>query len=185
MSSIRIARRVSRFAPMPKSLEDDLSKLQEDSKPNAVYVLDRVNPTTNLRTTLEKIIKRAEVKQWPKLWQNLRASASTDFARALPGHVAAAICGHTKQIAQEHYWTVTDSDLAAASSLFNEIKAQAAVEAVQEPEVKPEAVSVGNGSQGVASDDPKMHKSQGKRDFSWDSMKDQWAKRDQQKFNFC
>jgi hypothetical protein len=73
---------------------------------------------------------------------------------------------------------VTDSDLAAASSLFDEIKAQAAVEAVQEPEVKPEAVSVGNGSQGVASDDPKMHKSQGKRDFPRDSMKDQWAKRD-------
>ncbi len=27
---------------------------------------------TNLRSTLEKIIKRAGVQQWPKLWQNLR-----------------------------------------------------------------------------------------------------------------
>ena len=26
-------------------------------------------------------------------------------------HVAAEICGHTEQIAQEHYWTVSDSDL--------------------------------------------------------------------------
>jgi len=28
--------------------------------------------------------------------------------------VAATICGHTEQIAQEHYWTVTDNDLDTA-----------------------------------------------------------------------
>lgn len=71
----------------------------------------RLKGTTNLRTTLEKIIARAGVKQWPKLWQNLRASGTTDFARTLPSHVAAEICGHTERVAQEHYWTVLDSDL--------------------------------------------------------------------------
>ena len=29
----------------------------------------------------------------------------------VPSHVAAAICGHTEQIAKEHYWTVSVGDL--------------------------------------------------------------------------
>ena len=57
------------------------------------------------------MIRRAGVMQWPKLWQNLRASGATDFAKNLPSHVAAAICGHTEQIAKEHYWTVSVGDL--------------------------------------------------------------------------
>ncbi|MFN7293095.1 MAG: hypothetical protein ACK5YR_15690 [Pirellula sp.] len=51
------------------------------------------------------------MKQWPKLWHNLRASGATDFARPLPSHVAAEICGHTEEIAKEHYWQVGESDL--------------------------------------------------------------------------
>ena len=51
------------------------------------------------------------MKSWPKLWQNLRSSAATDFARSVPSHIAAAICGYTEEIAQEHYWTVEDNDL--------------------------------------------------------------------------
>ncbi len=74
-------------------------------------VFPELRADSNLRTTLEKFIKRAGLKQWPKLWQNLRASAATDLARCLPGHVAAAICGHTEQIAQEHYRTVSNFDL--------------------------------------------------------------------------
>ena len=73
-----------------------------------------IDGDTNLRTQLEKILKRAEVTKWPKLWQNLRASGSTDFARTLPSHAAAAICGHTEQVAKEHYWQVTDSDMTDA-----------------------------------------------------------------------
>jgi hypothetical protein len=60
---------------------------------------------------LKKLIVRAGVKPLLKLWQDLRASGATHFARSLPSHVAAEICGHTEQIAKEHYWTVSDSDL--------------------------------------------------------------------------
>ncbi len=82
-----------------------------EAEDGAEFVFPDIQADTNLRTTLEKVIRRAGVKQWPKLWQNLRASGSTDFARSLPSHVAAAICGHTEQIAQEHYWTVGEDDL--------------------------------------------------------------------------
>ena len=36
------------------------------------------------------------------------------MARTLPRHVAAAICGHSEEIAREFYWTISDDDLDAA-----------------------------------------------------------------------
>lgn len=75
------------------------------------YVFPGVAADSNLRTTLLRIISRAGIEPWPKLFQNLRASGATDFARAMPSHVAAAICGHTEQIAMEHYRMATDYDM--------------------------------------------------------------------------
>ena len=105
------AKRAIRILPLLPAIEKELLALHLEAEEGAELVFPDVKATTNLRTTLEKIIARAGVKQWPKLWQNLQASGATDFARSLPSHVAAEICGHTEQIAQQHYWTVTDSDL--------------------------------------------------------------------------
>ncbi len=105
------AKRAVRTLPLLPQIEKELLSLLLEAEDGAELVFPDVRADTNLRTTLEKIIARAGVKQWPKLWQNLRASGATDFARSLPSHVAAEICGHTEQIAQEHDWTVTDSDL--------------------------------------------------------------------------
>jgi integrase len=105
------AQRGVRIIPLLPAIEKELLSLLLEAEDGAERVFPDVNGSTNLRTTLDKNIARAGVKQWPKLWQNLRASGATDFARSLPSHVAAEICGHTEQIAQEHYWTVSDSDL--------------------------------------------------------------------------
>lgn len=79
-------------------------------------VFPDVHADTNLRTHFESIIRRAQHQQWPKLWQNLRASAATDMAKKFPAHVAAKFCGHSSEVAQEHYWTTTEADLDAALS---------------------------------------------------------------------
>ncbi len=42
------------------------------------------DPTTNLRTTLMKLITRAGYEPWPRLFRNMRASCATDWAEALP-----------------------------------------------------------------------------------------------------
>ena len=68
----------------------------------------------NLRTQLERIVKRAGLKAWPKLWQNLRASRATELAAEFPAHVAAAWLGHSTLVAQKHYWQITDADYAKA-----------------------------------------------------------------------
>ena len=102
----------SRVVPLLKRIEDELrlhwgtSDGKHDSK-----VFPDVHPGTNLRSQLERFIRASGVIQWPKLWQNLRASAATDFARNHPSHVATAICGHTEEVARENYWKVTEADL--------------------------------------------------------------------------
>ncbi len=68
----------------------------------------------NLRTQLLRIIANAGLTPWPKLFQNLRASRATELAADYPGHVAAAWLGHSTDVAQRHYWQVTDADFAKA-----------------------------------------------------------------------
>src|SRR5262249_23961966 len=38
----------------------------------------------NLRTTFGKIVRRAGVEPWPRLWQSLRASCESDLAQSFP-----------------------------------------------------------------------------------------------------
>jgi len=99
-----------RIVPLFPDIERELLKLYTEPT-ESQDVFPELRADSNLRTTLLKIIQRAGLKPWPKIWQNLRSSAATDFARSVPSHIAASICGHTEEIAKEHYWTVGDRDL--------------------------------------------------------------------------
>lgn len=88
---------------------------------------------SNLRTQLERIIGKAKLKPWPKLFQNLRATRATELAAEFPAHVAAEWLGHSTMVAQKHYWRVTDADFEKAT----------AVQALQNP-VQLGAASTGN-----------------------------------------
>lgn len=80
------------------------------------YVINRYRDrNANLRTQLERIIKRAGLTPWPKLFQNLRATRATELAAEFPAHVAAEWLGHSTVVAQEHYWRTTDDDFARAT----------------------------------------------------------------------
>ncbi len=68
----------------------------------------------NLRQQLLRMLTRAGIKPWPRLWHNLRASAQTDLANRFPIHVVCVWLGNTKAVAQEHYLQVTDEHFAAA-----------------------------------------------------------------------
>ncbi len=114
------AKRQVRVVPLHPSIERELLKLHAEAEEGAVHVFPDIDGDTNLRTTLLKIIARAGVEPWPKLFQNLRASGATDFARTLPSHVAASICGHTEQIALEHYRMATEYDIEQALQSFPE-----------------------------------------------------------------
>lgn len=57
----------------------------------------------NLRTTLERIIRRAGLEPWTRLWHSMRASCETDLAREFPLAVVAKWLGNTQAVAMRHY----------------------------------------------------------------------------------
>jgi len=73
-----------------------------------------------------KIIKRAGLMPWPRLFHNLRATRQTELAARFPVHVVGEPLANSKLIAQEHYLRVTESNFAKAQE-------SSAVDAVQNP----------------------------------------------------
>ncbi len=63
---------------------------------------------TNLRTQFERIIRRAAVKQWPRLFHNMRASRQTELNNEFPPHVVADWLGNTVTVADAHYNMTTE-----------------------------------------------------------------------------
>ena len=71
----------------------------------------------NLRTTFEKIVKRAGLEPWPKLFHALRSSRETELAQEFPIHVVTAWLGNTPSIALRYYLLTTDSDFEKAAAV--------------------------------------------------------------------
>jgi integrase len=72
---------------------------------------------SNLRTQLTRIIDRAGLKPWPRLFHNLRATRQTELVAARwPLHVVCEWLGNTELIAAKHYLKVTDADFEAAAA---------------------------------------------------------------------
>ncbi len=104
------------FPELRPYLEAVRDELLKDFDPKASRLSEQPvithyrDTNANLRTQLLRIIARAKLATWPKLFQNLRASRATELAARHPGHVAAEWMGHSTKVADKHYWRVTDSD---------------------------------------------------------------------------
>jgi hypothetical protein len=91
----------------------------------AVYVIDEhyrqaANPktgwrNTNLSTYFMKIVLRAGLQPWPKLFHALRASRETELVRQFPLHIVTSWLGNTPAIALRHYLLTTDDDFQRAA----------------------------------------------------------------------
>jgi hypothetical protein len=64
---------------------------------------------------MERIIRRAGVKPWPKLFHNLRSTRQTELTEKFPSHVVCAWLGNSRAVAQDHYLQVTDAHFALAA----------------------------------------------------------------------
>lgn len=104
-----------RVVPIFPELLPFLQDCFDHAADGAEFVITRYRDTNqNLRTQLNRIIKRAKLVPWPKLFHNLRASRETELTREHPIHVVCKWIGHGRLIAQEHYLQVTDEDFEAA-----------------------------------------------------------------------
>ncbi len=99
----------SRVVPIFPELLPLLEEAFDMAEEGTQYVIQRYrNPAQNLRTQLKKIIRRAGVEPWPKLWQNLRSSRETELVEKFPIQVVTAWLGNTTAVAMKHYLQVTD-----------------------------------------------------------------------------
>ncbi|WP_149110269.1 hypothetical protein [Limnoglobus roseus] len=68
----------------------------------------------NLRTTFTKIVHRAGLDTWPRLFHNMRASRETELLELFPVHVVALWMGHDAKVCLKHYAQTTDDHYARA-----------------------------------------------------------------------
>lgn len=62
----------------------------------------------NLRTTFEKLVRRAGLRPWPRLFHNLRSSRETELLEKFPVHVVALWMAHDAKVSLKHYAQTTE-----------------------------------------------------------------------------
>ena len=121
----------SRLVPLFPQLRQPLMDAFVQAAEGAEYVITKYRePGVNLRTQLERIIGKAGLIPWPKLFQNLRSTRETELAETWPEHVVCAWIGNSKLVARKHYFQLRDEHFAQAAGL-DELGEQAAHNAAQ------------------------------------------------------
>ncbi|MGH7179508.1 MAG: tyrosine-type recombinase/integrase [Tepidisphaeraceae bacterium] len=94
----------SRIIPLFPELREHLLKLFDEAEAGAEYVIVKHRfGSLNLRATFERIIERAGVQQWAKLFHNLRASRESELMREYDLSTVCKWIGNSPAIAAKHY----------------------------------------------------------------------------------
>ena len=70
-----------------------------------------------MRTTFEKMVRRAGLTPWPKLWHSMRASCESDLAAQYTLATVTKWLGNTPSVALRHYVDPTDSAYEQAATI--------------------------------------------------------------------
>lgn len=93
-----------RMIPLFSELRPFLDTLLIDPGSGSDYVITANRlPCRNLRTRMEQIIRKAKVRSWPRLFQNLRASRETELMRQYDLKTVCAWIGNSPEVAARHY----------------------------------------------------------------------------------
>jgi hypothetical protein len=75
-----------------------------EAEPSPEYVITRYRSSNcNLRTQFERIIRKAGLVPWPKLFQNLRATRVTELLDRWREPMVCRWMGHSRLVARKHY----------------------------------------------------------------------------------
>ncbi|MHC4524920.1 MAG: tyrosine-type recombinase/integrase [Planctomycetota bacterium] len=109
-----------RTVPMFPELKSLFQDVFDQAKPGTVYCITQYrDKTVNLRTQLTRIIMRADLKPWPKLFQNCRSTRETELFKLTGGNIK-AVCewiGNSPVVAMQHYAQITEADMKQAAKL--------------------------------------------------------------------
>lgn len=106
----------SRLVPIFPELLPYLREAYELAPEGAEWVIARYRQTNaNLRTQLNRIIKRAGLKVWPRLFHNLRATRQTELEEAFGARRACDWLGNSQAVAMGHYIQTTEDHFERAT----------------------------------------------------------------------
>ncbi len=133
--------KASRTIPLFPELRPILDEAFDLAPEGAEYVVDgnhrqAANTASgwrncNLRTQFERIVKRAGLTPWPRLFHAMRASRETELAKEHPIHVVTSWLGNSPRIALKHYLQVTDTDFERAAEVVGDGGAEAGAPSAQ------------------------------------------------------
>lgn len=105
----------SRWVPLFPELVPFLRDALASAPAGSTFVISRYRQRNcNLRTQLLRIIRRAGLEPWPRLFHNLRASRQTELCERFPAHVVCEWLGNTEAVAAGHYLQVMDAHFGRA-----------------------------------------------------------------------
>lgn len=91
--------------------------LEDCFNPEATHVIVEHRHHSNWGTTFARLIRKAGLEVWPRIFHNLRASLETDLTYRFPIHVVTSWLGNSPKIAADHYLSVRDADFEQAVAL--------------------------------------------------------------------
>ena len=105
----------ARMIPLFPELRPYLMEVFDEAKPRTEHVITRYRQrNVNLRTQLHRIIRKAGLDPWQKLFQNLRSTRETELVETYPLHVVCKWIGNSQPVATQHYLQLTDEHFARA-----------------------------------------------------------------------
>ncbi len=102
------------FPELYPYLLDSFTKAEDGQEYVVGHYSSRTLSKAALRTQAVRIIRRAGLEPWPKLFTNCRSSCIIDLSHKFPIHVATAWMGHSPKTAMTHYLAVLESDFEKA-----------------------------------------------------------------------
>ena len=107
-----------RICPIFPKLLPHLEFARSQASRKSEFVINRYRrKDQNLRETFIKILDRAGVEKWPRLFQNLRASLETELLAKFPAKDVTTWLGNSEAVAMRHYAMATEDTFRAAAGL--------------------------------------------------------------------
>ncbi|MHB1036415.1 MAG: tyrosine-type recombinase/integrase [Pirellulales bacterium] len=112
-----------RLVPLFPELREILGELFDAAEPGAVYVIEKNRKPSlkridgrenNHRTRFARIVRRAGMEPWPRIFHSLRASRETELVDRFPVQVVTDWLGNTPDVARRHYLLTTEEHFSKA-----------------------------------------------------------------------
>ncbi len=122
-----------RFCPIFPELLPYLEELAlaHTTKPTDYVIRDARGAESYFRTGFSRILEKAGLEPWPKLFQNMRASRETELLAKYPVKDVCAWIGNTQAVAMKHYAMVMESSFTEAAFPSHAIEIEPPAKAIQ------------------------------------------------------